>query len=847
MSTAAEPAISETNLDLFPSQKAPAKKEKTKTTKPAPSIENKKQTKAGTPSTLTDKDYQFPSHLPLPNLDPNAVTILERRYLKKDDDGSVLEEPKDMFWRVARFLAENDKRYDSQADVLKTAENFYLLMSELRFMPNSPCLRGAGRRLQQMSGCFVLPIDDSIDGIFDTLKYTALIHKTGGGTGFDFSRLRPHGDTIGSTGNNAGGPVSFMKIYNATAGEITQGGVRMGANMGMLRVDHPDIEDFITAKSDNVSLTNFNISVSATDKFMEAIGKNEDHELINPRDKKVVRKINAREFFDKIVANAWQNGDPGMIFIDKINNSESNMTPALGQIESTNPCGEQPLLPYESCVLGSINLAKFAKAKDMDWKNLRQTVHDAVHFLDNIIDMNKYVIPEIERMTKGLRRIGMGVMGFADMLITLGIAYDSEEAVEWAQKVMKFINDEAKEASRKLAKKRGPFPWFEKSLYAEMGEPPIRNVARTTIAPTGTISTIASCSSGIEPIFALVHRRKSIWNKQGATADLLVVYEPFRKMAEELGFYSDELMEKISQTGSLHNIKEVPEDIRHLFTIAHDITPEGHIRIQAAFQKYTNNAVSKTINFSNDATIEDVKKSYILAYQMGCKGITIYRDGSRSLQVLTVGDKKEKSTSASTEVTEEPTTPSAESVPQHIHPRKRPEIVNGTTYKVKTGYGNMYVTVNNDEAGEPFEVFAHIGKAGGFFAAKAEAICRLISLALRAGIDPQEIIENLKGIRGPSPVWSANGSMVLSLPDALGQTIDFHIHRHEQQLALNLSAAPAATTQTTLDTSLNQAVSSTRGSIADFGHAPVCPECGSTLELGEGCLKCPACGFSKCG
>jgi ribonucleoside-diphosphate reductase alpha chain len=584
----------------------------------------------------------FPAHLPLAQLDAHARTILERRYLRKDDQGIVCETPEELFWRVAWNISLADTHYDSKANTQETAENFYRLMAECRFLPNSPCLRGAGREIQQLFACFVLPIEDSLESIFETLKTTALIHKTGGGTGFSFSRLRPRNAPISTTSGGSSGPISFMRVYNAATSEITQGGVRRGANMGILRVDHPDIEEFIDCKLNDNAFTTFNISVALNDAFVEALEGNREYDIVDPHTKTVVGKKNARYIFEKIVQNAWKNGDPGIIFLDRINASESNMTPAIGTIESTNPCGEQPLLPYESCVLGSINLAKFATDTEVNWDALKKTVHDAAHFLDNVIDMNHYVNEKIEQMTKGMRRFGLGVMGFADMLTTLSIPYNSSEAVALAEQVMKFIDDQARVASEQLAVTRGAFPFFSKSLYATRNEKPIRNVARTTIAPTGTISTIAGCSSGIEPIFALVHRRKSLWEQGGATTELLVSNKQFEARARTAGVYSPELMEKIFEKGSLQHIPEVPADLKHVFVTSHDIEPEFHIDIQAAFQNHVNNAVSKTINFPHNATLEDVSNAYLLAYHKGCKGITIYRDGSRSVQVLTVGTSTQK-------------------------------------------------------------------------------------------------------------------------------------------------------------------------------------------------------------
>ncbi|MBN2266927.1 MAG: adenosylcobalamin-dependent ribonucleoside-diphosphate reductase [Candidatus Babeliaceae bacterium] len=578
-----------------------------------------------------------PSYLPAASLDANALTILERRFLKKDSHGLPCESPEDLFWRVALNIAEADRLYDPQADVLERAAIFYRQMIEKKFLPNTPCLRSAGRNSQQLFACFVLPIEDSLESIFDTLKHAALIHKTGGGTGFSFSKLRSKGAVIKSTDGVSGGPLSFMRIFNAATAEVTQGGVRLGANMGILRVDHPDIEAFITCKADGVSMTNFNLSVSVTDAFMEAFEKNEEYALINPQDGSIAGMRSARDIFDAIARNAWHHGDPGVVFMDRINASESNMVPAIGTIESTNPCGEQPLLPYESCVLGSINLSRFVENKKVCWETLAETVAHAVHFLDNTIDMNRYPLPAIEKMAKGLRRIGLGVMGFADMLIMLDIPYNSEQAVDMAEKIMSFVNDEARKTSERCAEERGAFPWFEKSLFYERGEKPLRNVARTTIAPTGTISTIAGCSGGIEPIFALVHKRKSLWTEKGATAELFVTNTLFEERLRKEGVMSPELMEEVAVTGTVAHSDKVPAELKRIFVTSHEIAPEWHIRVQAAFQRHVNNAVSKTINMPHEATIDDVKNAYLLSYRLGCKGITIYRDGSRSVQVLTAG------------------------------------------------------------------------------------------------------------------------------------------------------------------------------------------------------------------
>jgi ribonucleoside-diphosphate reductase alpha chain len=567
----------------------------------------------------------------------NAINVLQKRYLLKDKNGNIIETPKQMFRRVAREIAKADLLYNKRANIQEIEEEFYQMMENLEFLPNSPCLMNAGTEIGQLSACFVLPVEDSIESIFDAVKNMALIQKSGGGTGFSFSKLRPSGDIVGSTMGVASGPVSFMRIFDTATDVIKQGGKRRGANMGILSVHHPDIVEFITSKEKEGVLTNFNISVAVTDKFMEAVQKNEEYELINPRTNEVVERMNARDIFNLIVTTAWKTGDPGLIFIDEIN--RHNPTPHIGTIESTNPCGEQPLLPYESCNLGSINLAKMVKDGKIDWEKLRKTVRSAVHFLDNVIDVNKFPLPEIEKMTKANRKIGLGVMGFADMLIELGIPYNSEEGIKTAEEAMKFITEEARKKSVELGIERGSFPNFKGSKWEKEGYKHMRNATVTTIAPTGTISIIAGCSSGVEPLFAISFVR----NVMGGTT-LMEVNQLFEKIAKERGFYSDALMMEIAKKGSIQSINEIPNDVKRIFVTAFDISPEWHVRMQAAFQKYTDNAVSKTVNLPNDATIGDVEKIYWMAYQLKCKGITIYRYGSKKEQVLYVTPVPKKKT-----------------------------------------------------------------------------------------------------------------------------------------------------------------------------------------------------------
>ncbi|MFH0777570.1 MAG: vitamin B12-dependent ribonucleotide reductase [Candidatus Eisenbacteria bacterium] len=734
----------------------------------------------------------------------NALKVLERRYLRKDESGKLMETPEEMLRRVAGNVASADLKHEGDAEAARVERAFFDVMARLDFLPNSPTLMNAGADLQQLSACFVLPVDDSMDSIFEAVKNTALIHKSGGGTGFSFSRLRPRNDAVLSTRGISSGPVSFMAVFDAATDAIKQGGTRRGANMGVLRVDHPDVLDFIVAKNRESCLNNFNLSVGVTERFMEAVEKDEEYELINPRSNQPARRLKARKVFKLIVLMAWKNGEPGIVFLDRLN--RDNPVGHLGQIESTNPCGEQPLLPYESCNLGSINLSHMICAVnghyEIDFDRLKTVIPTAARFLDNVIDVNKYPLRQIEEMTKNTRKIGLGVMGFADMLLKLGIPYDSEDAVETAEKVMSFIQTEGRKASVELAKRKGVFPRFKGSAYDSPGAPRVRNATVTTIAPTGTLSILADCSSGIEPLFAISYVKNVMDNTALPETNKL-----FEQVARERGFYSEELIREVAVKGSLKDIKEVPEDVKRVFVTAHDITPEWHVRMQAAFQKYTDNAVSKTINFGRDATVADVENAYMLAYRLQCKGVTIYRDGSRERQVLTVGREKAK-------------------LRGKLVPRSRPLVTRGSTEKIGTGCGNLYVTVNEDEKG-PFEVFARLGKTGGCAASQTEAISRLASLALRSGQDMNSILKQLKGIRCPSPLWD-NGSQVLSCPDAIGKAIERFLERSGSLPRDSESAA------------------SERGSETATATPLACPDCGGVLEPEGGCLVCRLCGFSRC-
>ncbi|MFH1244942.1 MAG: vitamin B12-dependent ribonucleotide reductase [Candidatus Omnitrophota bacterium] len=750
------------------------------------------------------------------NLSENAKQVLEKRYLTKNSEGNVAETHEELFFRVAENIAQAEKSYFKNADTEKLTEEFYNILSRLEFLPNSPTLMNAGKDLQQLAACFVLPIEDSMESIFETVKDTSLIHKSGGGTGFSFSRLRPKNSPVRSTGGVASGPVSFLKVFDAATQAVKQGGTRRGANMGILRVDHPDIMEFICCKENDKEITNFNISVAVTEDFMEKVKKKQDYDLIDPHTKKPVQTLNAAKVFARIVQMAWRNGEPGIIFIDRMN--QFNPTPALGVYESTNPCGEQVLLPYESCNLGSINLAQMVKETKIDWDKLAYTTKTAVHFLDNVIDMNKYPLAKIEEITKGNRKIGLGVMGFADMLILLKIPYNSEEALAAARKVMSFVLEKAIAASCELAEKKGVFPNFEKSIYNSKNGPRLRNATLTTIAPTGTLSIIADCSSGIEPIFAVSYLRK-VLDKDG----LPEVHSLFEKISQERGFYSPELMKLISQHASIQEITEIPEDVRSIFVTSHDISAQWHIRMQAAFQEWTHNAVSKTVNFPNSATVEEVEQVYKMAYESGCKGVTIYRDRSRDEQVLNIA-KEEKS-------------PKAE---LSISPRPRPQVVTGTTTKITTGCGNLYITINEDEEANAFEVFMQMGKAGGCAASQLEAIGRLVSLALRSGIDLKSIIGQLRGIRCPSPSWSEEGR-IFSCADAISRVVESRILRGKKEIP---PAIPKKE-ENSLSVKEQKAVT-VAGAVKIKNIVGVCPDCGSVLRHGEGCLVCAACGYSRC-
>jgi ribonucleoside-diphosphate reductase alpha chain len=819
-------------------------------------------------------DDKLPKALPIPDLTENARIVLGKRYLKKDESGEPIEEPEVMFWRVAYTIAKEDARYGaSEAAVEEVARQFYDLMTHGDFEPNSPTLMNAGRPLGQLSACFVLPVDDALSngksGIYDTLKSMALVHQSGGGTGFSFSRLRATGDQVNSTSGVASGPVSFMTLYDSSTEVVKQGGTRRGANMGILRVDHPDVREFISCKDDTSKITNFNISVAITDAFMEALETGEPYDLISPKTGEVMGQEIPGEIFEMIVAGAWKTGEPGVFFIDRAN--EYNPVPQLGSYEATNPCGEQPLLPYDVCNLGSINLSKFVQPEftwggdpmeGVDWDGLRKVVHLSTHFLDNVIDANRYPLQEITDLANRIRRVGLGVMGWADMLVRLGLSYSSEEGVEMGRKVMEFLNEEARVASEKLAENRGVFPEWEESIWGPdkkcarsaegervRPERKLRNCNLTTVAPTGTISIFAGCSGGIEPLFAVAFMR----NQAGSL--MPDVNEDFVRIAKEQGWHSEELVERIATEGHIH-FDEVPEEIQQVFVTAHDITPEWHVRMQAAFQDHTDSAISKTTNFPTAATQDDVRKIYELAYSLGAKGVTVYRDGSRPEQVLSTG-----ATGKGTESAED--TGELADAREEIHrlhgelehikgemnerdltaaaarqKRQRPTMLRGRTMKMNSPLGDIYVTINEDDAGRPFEVFCTLGKAGGAAFADAEAIGRLMSLALRTGVPINAIRDQLRGISSDRAV-GVGPNKVLSAPDAIGQAIERYL---EEQAGI----------QEELPINATQGAQPKAASAPYTGHHEhfmgSCPDCGSgQLAYEEGCMKCHVCGYSECG
>ncbi|MEP7204606.1 MAG: adenosylcobalamin-dependent ribonucleoside-diphosphate reductase [Candidatus Saccharibacteria bacterium] len=832
----------------------------------------------------------LPSGLIEPELSDNARYIASTRYSRKNLQGEATETPKEIFWRVAYNIATADRLYDSGKRIHeKTALEFYNLMATRRFLPNTPTLLNTAKPGQQLSACFVLPVPDNLEGILGSAQDMAMIHKSGGGTGFSFSRLRPKNDTLASSGGTTTGPVSFMQMYNDITSSVRQGGVRRGANMGILHYNHPDILLFSIYKLDEFSLTNFNISVTTTSQFFEQVEKDSrmladdyetgfdfdtlvsevraahqtrdidlkqvrldaavsklrawcdepnldyGYELINPRNDEVVGRLNAKKVFDLITRLAWQYGDPGMIFMDRINDSRANPTPQLGQIEATNPCGEQPLLPYDACTLGSIHLALFVKDGEIDWEGLRTTTHQAIHFLDNVLDMNEYPIEKVRKMTRSIRRIGLGIMGLADTLLALELGYNTDEGVAMSARIMKFIQDESDNASVDLALTRGVFPAFEGSIYDREGEISPRNGARTTIAPTGTIAMLADASSGCEPLFALTYAKNTIEGKR-----MFQTSPYFVEALKKRGLYSEDLMEEIQANGgSIQNITALPDDLKKIFVVASDISPEWHLKLQAGLQRYVDNAISKTINFSNSATIEDVRQAYIMAYNTGCRGITIYRDGSREKQVLEVKGE----TSYYDKLAGKTTTVAAVIKPaMPVMLKPRPNVLSGRTYKIATPIGKAFVSINEDGHGNIFEVFINVGRAGSDITADAEAIGRLISLSFRIPSDyssdriAQSVTEQLRGIGG-SGSTGFGVDRVRSLADAVAKAIEEHEAAKSSQV---VDDAPVYVPADVAQQLVKQPTASSK--LTD-----ICPDCGSaTLRFIEGCQKCESCGFSKC-
>jgi ribonucleoside-diphosphate reductase alpha chain len=791
----------------------------------------------------------LPKDLPKGKWSEQSLKVLEERYLFRDDQNKITETPEDLCWRVAWEVASAEAVWGANRKLItEKARDFYRLLISHQFLPNSPTLMNAGTKNGlQYSGCFVVPVDDSLVGIFDAIKYQALIHQTGGGTGFSFSRLRARGSIVKSSRGVASGPVSFMRVFDSATNEIKQGGKRRGANMGILRVDHPDIREFIHCKEEG-GITNFNISVGVTDAFMKAYKEDGEYKLVNPKNNEVTGKLKAREIFEEIAQNAWRTGDPGLIFLDRVNSGPSNPVPSLGPIESTNPCGEQPLYPFDSCNLGSIFLNYFVKEengkREFDWEKLKEVTGEAVRFLDNVIEVNPFTLEEIRQTTLSIRRIGLGVGGWADLLIALRIPYDSQEALDLAEMIMKTVQETAVKTSESLAKVRGPFPLWSESIYKN--NKPRRNSTVTTIAPTGSISIIANASSGIEPLFAIAYRH--IVKDEHLHREMTFINPEFIKVAMDQGFWSKEVEEEVNKLGILNHSPLIPEEVRKVFVTAHEIDPVWHIRTQMAFQKYTENAVSKTINLKHDAKAEEVKQAYLLAWDLGCKGITIFRDGSKETQVLNLGlkNKEEK----------------GDGVIPGESLLTRPFVVSGSTYRLVTPVGNAFITINEDESHMPLELFINVGKAGSDVQAMAEALGRTIStsLRLRSSLNPRErareIAEQLSGIGGRRSV-GFGPNKIRSLPDAISVALSQHYHFNVNGNGHSEIEATPGMTGATLAASFPApngvvksdplAASVIPAVAAKEKMGDLCPSCGSgSLVYEEGCSKCHACGYSEC-
>lgn len=830
---------------------------------------------------LVQRQSEIKNSLMEPIISDNARYIAETRYAMKDEEGKTTEKVKDIFWRVAFNIAKGDNAFGkSETEIEAQAKVFYQLLAEQKYFPNTPCLVNAGKKHQQLSACFVLPIDDSMESILQTMSDMAMIHKSGGGTGFSFTRLRPSGDYISTSGGTTVGPVSFMQAYNDVTSQIKQGGVRRGANMGMLSIDHPDVLRFAVAKLDEYSLTNFNISLAITNVFMDSIEKDkkfctddsipeeavekirvaegnrdvdarlreiegeikklydwaeaknegEGYDLVNPRNKIVTKRLNAYKVFNLITRLAWQYGDPGLVFIDRMNESSSNPVPSMGRIEATNPCGEQPLLPYDACNLGSINLVKFVEGADLNWNELARVVKEAIHFLDNVVEVNEFPVQKIRDMVSKTRRVGLGVMGFADMLFKLGVRYDSAKGEEWAGKVMRFVEEEAKRSTVELAITRGVFPAWEVSVFAGTEYRP-RNMALTTIAPTGTISMLADTSSGIEPSFSLGYQKNTV---EGKT--LYMMNPVFVEELKKRDLYSEQLLEKVVKDGGrLTNVEGIPDDMKEVFRTALEIDPEWHIKIQAAFQQYIDNAVSKTINFPKTATVEEVRKAYLLAYSLGTKGITIYRSGSREKEVIQTVSTKAATVEGSQNV------PMIKIAPEK---KKTPEAARGVRLRKACDAGKVYTSVFFEEGDGPVEVFVTLGKSGGYMAGSAEITGRLASLALKYGASLDELAEEMVGISCGQKVGMGPNT-ILSMFDAVGKSL-LEISRGEQ---LDLFAEEKEKLTMPKTESKQQILNQVRAKLSDSeSKFSSCPDCGSPLYAEEGCFKCSNsyCGYSKC-
>ena len=840
-------------------------------------------------------------------LSANAERVLRARYLKKDEKGRATESPRDLFRRVAKAVAEAEWTYNSDPESRSEWEDrFYTLMISRRFMPNSPTLMNAGREMGMLSACFVLPVGDSIDEIFDAIKHTALIQKAGGGTGFAFDELRPTGDYISSSGGTTSGPISFWRAFSEATNAIQQGAFRRGANMGMMNIHHPDILKFLHAKEDLSQFTNYNISVKVNNEWMGAFEEDPDgaHVVVNPRTKRRyvlpkdldIQKYDIRslgevnedgstperefstrkDIWNIIVVNAHRTGEPGVAYIDKIN--EHNPTPHVGRIEATNPCGEQPLLPFEACNLGSVNLAEFVHADDrgepeVDWDGLRETVHEATRFLDNVIDANRYPLPEIDRMCKANRKIGLGVMGFADALYKLGVGYNTEEGVEWGERFMRFVNEESHNYSEVLAAERGAFPNWEGSTWDTIHHRAMRNATCTTVAPTGTISIIAGCSGGIEPMYSLAFYRNVLREQKDGTAPMVEINPIFETVARKRGFLSEGLMERLATDGTLATLQdEVPTDVRRVIVCAHDVTPSRPMHMQAAYQKHCDASISKTINFPEDASVDDVDKIYRLAYEMDCKGVTVYRNGCRKHQPMALkgSDKVQMKASDDGGL--------AGSAPQPLEPAVLPAIQTALRVRQLTPFGNMHINITVDaKTDRELEVFAQLGKGGDLANSDLEAICRLISLWLRSGGSLEHVIRQLHSIGSSLQVHTKEGK-IMSLGDGLARALRKYMQAKAEVGLRGLltgdiepgeagKEAPGSkdngsglrrkngqglrTGSTTGGTEAGGTAAPTRLEARgiqwqQMQYKVLCPDCQNALRFGEGCVTCDACGFSEC-